>query len=62
VIEDVVDGDERGIKARAEFGQDAEPARLIAAMIMHAGEEGASRRGAGQSGDAGKKVTPLIPA
>ncbi len=52
VIEDIVDGDERRAEPLAEFGQQAEPARLVAAMIMHAGEERAARRGAGQSGEA----------
>ena len=52
VIVNVVDGDERRAVPLAEFGQQAEPARLVAAMIMHAGEEGAARRGADQSGEA----------
>ena len=46
VIENVVDGDERRIEPRAEFGQQAEPARLVAAMIMDAGKKGAARCGA----------------
>ena len=52
VIENVVDGDERRAEPGAEFGQKTEPARLVAAMIMHAGEEGAAGRGAGQGGEA----------
>ena len=45
VIEHIVDGDERRAQARAELGEQAEPARLVAAMMMHAGEERAARRG-----------------
>ena len=52
VIGDVVDGDERRVHALAEFGQEAEPARFVAAMIMDAGEERAARRRAGQSREA----------
>ena len=41
VIEHVVDGDERRAEPLAELGQQAEPARLVAAVAMHAGEESA---------------------
>ena len=58
VIGDVVDGDERRMKALAELGQKPEPARLVAAMIMDAGEEGAARRGAGQGGEALDEIFP----
>ena len=44
VIMHVVDGDERRADARAEFIEQAEPARLVAAIAMHAGEKGAARR------------------
>jgi len=50
VIEDIIDGDERCVKSSAEFGQKAEPARLVAAMVMHAGKEGAAGRCMDQSG------------
>ena len=52
VIENIVDGDERRAEAFAEFGQKAEPARLVAAMIMRAGEKGAAaaRRGPKRTG------------
>ncbi len=43
VIEDVVCGDERRIQALAQFGQKPKPARLVAAMIMDAGEKRATR-------------------
>ena len=46
VIENVIDRDQRRAEALAEFGQQAEPARLVAAMIMRAGQEGAAGRGA----------------
>jgi hypothetical protein len=44
MIEHVIDGDERRADAFAKFGQQAKPARLIAAMIMHAGKKSAPRR------------------
>ena len=55
VVGHVVDGNERRADALAELGQQAEPARLVAAMIMHAGKEGAARRGVGQGGETGGK-------
>ncbi len=63
VIGNVIDGDQRRTEAFAEFGQQAEPARFIAAMIMSAGKECAARRGAGQGGKAlGESRFPFIPA
>src|SRR5262249_60618007 len=44
VIEPVVDGDERGPDARAELLEPAEPARLVAAIAVHAGGKGPARR------------------
>ena len=41
VIDDVVDCDQRCMNSLAEFGQRAKPARLVATMIMDAGEKGA---------------------
>ena len=62
VIGNVIDGDERRTEPLAEFGQQAEPARLVAAMIMHAGEERAARRRADQSGEAfGESVISALP-
>src|SRR5580704_170068 len=52
VIMHVVDGDERRAEPFAELGQQAEPPRLVAAMIMNAGEEGAAGRCASQSREA----------
>ena len=49
VIENVIDRDQRCVDLLAEFGQQAEPARLVAAMIMRAGQEGAAGRGADES-------------
>ena len=48
VIGDIVDRDERRVLARAELGEKREAARLVAAMIVHASEERAARRGARQ--------------
>ena len=48
----VVDGDERRTRALAEFGKQAEAARLVAAIAMHAGEEAAPRRRLGERGEA----------
>ena len=59
VIEDVIDGDERRMQALAEFGQQAEPARFVAAMIMDAGEESAARRRAAKAER--RSVKPLAP-
>ena len=56
VIDNVVDGNERRAELRAEFGQQSEPARLVAAMIMGAGEKGAAGRGADQGCEAGDEV------
>ena len=52
VIMHVVDGDERRSVPLAELGQQAESARLVATVIMHAGEEGAAGRCVDQSGEA----------
>ena len=52
VIMHVVDGDERRSVPLAELGQQAEPPRLVAAVIMHAGEEGAAGCCVDQSGEA----------
>ena len=52
VIMHVVDGDERRSVPLAELGQQAEPARLVAAVIMHAGKERAAGRCVDQSGEA----------
>ncbi len=64
VIENVIDGDERRIEALAELGQQTEPARLVAAMIMNAGEERAPGRCVRQGGEAfGEGIrSPLVPA
>ena len=48
MIGNIVDGDERRVQARAELGEKSETARLVAAMIMHAGEERAARRRVGE--------------
>src|SRR5579885_1008822 len=50
VIEHIVDGDERGADLRAEFVEQVEPARFVAAMIMNAGKEGAAGSGADEGG------------
>ena len=52
VVEHVVDGDQRRAGALAEFVEQPEPARLVAAIAVHAGEEGAPRRCAGERGEA----------
>ena len=52
VIMHVVDGDERRIVPLAKLGQQTEPARLVAAMVMRAGEERAAGRCASQSREA----------
>ena len=52
VIMHIVDGDERRAVPLAELGQQTEPARFVAAVIMHAGEEGAARCCADQGGEA----------
>ena len=44
MIVHVVDGDERGAHARAQFIEPAEPARLVAALAMDAGEKRAAAR------------------
>ncbi len=63
VIGDVVDGDERSANAFAEFGQKRKPARLVATMIMRAGEIGAAGRGCGEGGETrGEIITPLVLA
>ena len=51
VIVHVVDGDERRARALAEFVEQAEAARLVAAIAMHAGEEAAPRRCLGERGE-----------
>src|SRR5690348_10666869 len=61
VIKNIVDGNQRRPALRAKLGQKAEPARFVAAMIMHAGKEGAAGRGAGESGKAGGKVVHPPP-
>ena len=48
VIGDIIDGDERRARARAEFGEKPEPAWLVAAMIMDTGKESAARCCVGQ--------------
>ena len=61
VIEHVVDGDERRAADRAaEFGEKPEPARLVAAMIMGAGEKSAAGRGCGQGAETGGEVSNRI--
>ena len=60
VIENVIHRNERRADLFAELGQQAEPARLVAAMIMNAGEKRTPRRGLDEGGEAGCK--PLIPA
>ncbi len=54
VIGNVIDGDERRARARAEFGQKPKPARLVAAMIMDAGKERAAGGGTGEGGEASR--------
>ena len=44
VIEHVIDRDERRAASGAKLGQQTEPARLVAAMIMHACKKRAFRR------------------
>jgi hypothetical protein len=60
MIENVVDRNERRADLFAKLRQQTEPARLIAAMIMSAGEKRAARRDLNEGGEAGFK--PLIPA
>ena len=45
VIERVADGDERHLRALGEFGEAAEPARLVGAIAMHRRQIGSRRRG-----------------
>ena len=60
VIGHIVDGDERRVQARAELGEKPETARLVAAMIMHAGEERAARRRAAERREPlGESTHPL---
>ena len=51
VIEHVVDGNERCARALAELVEQAETARLVAAITVHAGKKGALRRCAGERGE-----------
>jgi hypothetical protein len=51
VVEHVVDGDEGSADARAQLVEPAEPTRLVAAIAVHAGDEGAARRGARERGE-----------
>ena len=61
VIGDVVDGDEGRVQACAEFGEEPEAVRLVATMILDAGEEGAARRRAGQGRKPLGEVTHHLP-
>ena len=63
VIMHIVDGDERRAACVAEFIEQAEPARLVAAIAMHAGEEGAAGRRSRERGKPlGKSRTTVPPA
>ena len=64
VIENVIHRNERRADLFAELGQQAEPARLVAAMIMNAGEKRTPRCGLDEGGEAGGECirSPLVPA
>ncbi len=64
VIENVIHRNERRAALFAELGQQTEPARLVAAMIMNAGEKRTPRCGLDEGGEAGGECirSPLVPA
>src|ERR1700683_1207782 len=61
MIGNVVDGDERRARVRAEFSQKSEPARFVATVIMDAGEEGAAGGRTDEDGEAGGKIITPAP-
>src|SRR6516164_11843423 len=64
MIENVIDRNERRSNLLAEFSQQTEPARLVAAVIMDAGEKRAAGRGVDEGQEAGGECihSPLVPA
>src|SRR5579862_1773160 len=59
VIKHIIDGDERRAEPFTEFSKEPKPARLIAAIIVDAGEKGAARCGVCKDGEAENEI--VIP-